>query len=202
MISKKNTPLKCSLTINEESVKYVQKFSYLGSLVTSDGKCTNEIRKRIALLKNIFNLRSAFKNRQPKLKTKIRMLECYVWSVLLFGCDAWTINESMKNRIEAAEIWFLRRMLRISRIDKVSIEEILRKAGVKRSLMKVIRKRQMQVSGACNEIWRNGESDANREDEEKRSRGRQRLKFIIILNIEILNRSDLEMLILTKDRKR
>ena len=51
VISKKNTPPKCSLTINEESIKYVQKFSYLGSLATSDGKCTNEIRKRIAQAK-------------------------------------------------------------------------------------------------------------------------------------------------------
>ena len=53
----------------------------------------------------------------------------------------------MKKRIEAAEMWFLRRMLRISWIDKVSNEEVLRKARVKRNLMKVIRKKQMQFLG-------------------------------------------------------
>ena len=50
-MSKKSIPPMCSLTVNEENVKYIQKFSYLGSLVTSDGKCTNEIRKRIAVAK-------------------------------------------------------------------------------------------------------------------------------------------------------
>ena len=126
------------------------------------------------------------------------MLECYVWSVLLYGCDAWTINESMKKRIEAAEMWFLGRMLRTSWIDKASNEEVLRKAGVKRSLMKVIRKRQMQFLGHAMRSEGMENLMLTGKIEGKRSRGRQRLKFITSLNKEILNRSDLEMLILTE----
>ncbi|XP_063598959.1 uncharacterized protein LOC134775403 [Penaeus indicus] len=92
-------------------------------------------------LQNIIN--KFFKNRQLQVKTKLRLLECYAWSVLIYGCDAWTINENMKKRIEAVEMWFLRRVLRISWTDRVSNEEVLERAGVKRKLMKVIRKRQM-----------------------------------------------------------
>ena len=88
-----------------------------------------------------------FKNRQLKLRTKIWLLECFVWPVLLYGCDAWIINKNMRERIDAVEIWFLRRILRISWVDKVTNEEVLKKAGVKRSLIKVIRKRRMQFLG-------------------------------------------------------
>ena len=51
MILNKRTPPKFSLIINGESVKNVQKFIYLSSLITSDG---NEIMKRITLAKNVF----------------------------------------------------------------------------------------------------------------------------------------------------
>ena len=47
MMPKKRIPPKFSLIINGESVKNVQKFTYLGSLITSDGRCSNEIKKRI-----------------------------------------------------------------------------------------------------------------------------------------------------------
>ena len=109
------------------------------------------------------------------------MLECYAWSVILYECDAWTINESMEKRTEAAEMRFLRRMLRISWIEKVSNEEVLRKAGVERSLMKVIRKRQMQFLGHAmrSEGMKNLMLTGNIEG--KRSKGRQRLKFITSL---------------------
>ena len=54
-------------------------FTYLGSLITSDGRCTKEIRKRIVLAKDSFNkMSTVFKNRQLKLRTKIRLLECFV----------------------------------------------------------------------------------------------------------------------------
>ena len=70
----------------------------------------------------------------------------------------------MKKRTEAAEMWFLRRMLRTSWIDKVNNEEVLRKTGVKRKSHEGHKEKADAVSGACNEIRKNGESDANRED--------------------------------------
>ena len=131
--------------INREEIKNVDQFTYLGSLITSDRRCTKEITKRIILAKDSFNKMSViFKNRQLKLKTKLRLLECFVWPVLLYRCDAWTINKNMRERIDAVEMWFLRRILRISWVDKVRNEKVLKKAGVKRSLMKIIRIRQMQ----------------------------------------------------------
>jgi len=202
VISKKNITPKCSLNIKGEEIKNVEKFTYLGSLITSDGRSVTEIKKRIGMAKEVFNKMSAvFKNRQLKVKTKVRVLECYVWSVLLYGCDAWTVNENMKERLKSVEMWFLRRMLRISWTERVTNEEVLRRAGVKRTLMKVIRKRQMQFLGHVMRCKGLENLVLTGKIEGKRSRGRQRQKFITSLNKDLnMGRSDLELLKLSTDR--
>ena len=75
------------------------------------------------------------------------MLKSYVWSVLLFGCEAWTISKEMRKRLEAAELWFYRRMLRIPWTARRTNQEVLQMAGVTRELMTVIRKSQIDFLG-------------------------------------------------------
>ena len=84
-------------------------------------------------------MNAVFKNGQLQEKSKIRILKCYVWSVLLYRCDAWTISENIKRRVEAVEMWFIRRILKISWIESVSNEKALERARVKRQLLTVIR---------------------------------------------------------------
>ena len=93
-----------------------------------------------------------FKNRQLKVKTKIRELKCYVWSVLFYVCDAWTISESMKERIKSVEMWFLRNIFIISWKNRDNNEELLRRVEIERILMKVISKKTAAVLWTCNEI--------------------------------------------------
>ena len=54
----------------------------------------------------------------------------------MYGCEAWTISKEIENRLKATEMWFLRRMLRISYVDKIRNEEVLDRAGTTRSLVK------------------------------------------------------------------
>ena len=46
----------------------------------------------------------------------------------MYGCEMWTISETMKKQLEAAEMWFLRRMMKISWTKKITNENILRRA--------------------------------------------------------------------------
>ena len=50
----------------------------------------------------------------------MRLLKCYLWSTLLYECESWIISKTMESQLEAAEMWLLRRMLRIAWTDKVS----------------------------------------------------------------------------------
>ena len=80
-------------------------------------------------------------NRNIKMDTKFRIIQTYVWSVLLYGCECWTITNSTRKRLEAAEIWFLRRILKISWTEKKSNQEVLEMTNTERLLIKTIRTR-------------------------------------------------------------
>ncbi|XP_069993113.1 uncharacterized protein [Penaeus vannamei] len=126
MVVSKHTSPPCELKIEQEKIKKVQKFNYLGSMVSDDGRCDTEIRKRIGIAKDTFQkLGTVFKDRRLGSETKVRVLDCYVNSVLLYGSECWTISAQMEKRLEATEMRFFRRMLQISWTDHVTIQEIL-----------------------------------------------------------------------------
>ena len=65
------------------------------------------MKTRIALAKDAFNkLKPIMKDRNISLKTKMRISSTYVWSVMLYGCESWTVNNEITNRLAAAEMWF------------------------------------------------------------------------------------------------
>jgi hypothetical protein len=180
MVMSKETKSKtCQLIINGERVKQVEGFSYLGSMITEDGRCEKEIRRRIGIAKQAFqNMKSILTNNHISKETRLRVLKCYVWSTLLYGCEAWTITKGMERKLEAAEMWFLRRMLKIRWVEKISNIEVLRKMGTTRNLMKSIRKRQLEFFG---HVMRKGGLEniaTTGKIEGKRARGRQRIKYL------------------------
>ena len=81
------------------------------------------------------------------MTTKMRVIKSYVWSVLLYGCECWTITKDIENRLEAAEMWFIRRLRGTSWKEKKSNETVMKEANIERSLIKTFRKIQMQFVG-------------------------------------------------------
>ena len=81
-------------------------------------------------------------------------MKTYIWSVLLYGCECWTISKTMEKRLVALEMWFLRRIFRISWTEKISNKEVLTLAEYEPSLMRAIKKRQLEFFGHINR--RNG----------------------------------------------
>ena len=65
-------------------------------------------------------------------------------STLMYGSECWTISSEMEKKLEAMEMWCYRRMLRLSWTRKVTNEEVLKRVGEGRTLMKRIRKRQLE----------------------------------------------------------
>ena len=85
-----------------------------------------------------------FTNRNSRIYTKINTLKAYIWSTLLRGCECWTLTKDLERRLEAAEMWYIRRIIRISSTEKMSNEKVIEMTGYKRSLLKTIRKRQLR----------------------------------------------------------
>ncbi|KAG1685232.1 L-2-hydroxyglutarate dehydrogenase, mitochondrial [Nymphon striatum] len=181
-ISKKQQPPNCKLTIGEKSIEQKDKFNYLGNFLTADGKSKTAIRTRIAMAKNKFqSMKQILTNRNLSNQLKIRLLKCYIWPVLMYGCETWTITPGLKGNIEAAEMWFLRRMFKISYRDRVSNIRVLERAKTTRELLNCIQKRQLTFLGHS---IRRGKLECLALEgrlEGKRSRGRQRTKFLDIM---------------------
>ena len=84
-----------SWQIDEETVETVADYIFLGSKITVDGDCSHEI-KRCFLLdrKVITKLDSIFKSRDITLSTNVRLVKAMVFSVVMYGCESWTVKKA------------------------------------------------------------------------------------------------------------
>ena len=81
------------------------------------------------------------------MKIRLRVLRFFVWSVLLYGWEAWTLDKTLKRRILAVKIWFGRRTLRLPWTARITNESVIEIAGLKSELKNVERERQLEFLG-------------------------------------------------------
>ena len=84
-----------SWQIDRETMETVTDFIFLGSKITAGGDCSHEI-KRLLLLerKAITNLGSILKSRDITLSTNVRLVKAFVFPVVMYGHESWTIKKS------------------------------------------------------------------------------------------------------------
>lgn len=117
--------------IDNKIIKQVTEFKYLGAIFTNDGRDVKEIKSRIGLAKRAFiNLGQILKNRKMALELRKRIIRCYVWSVLKYAAESWTMNAEIEKRLNAFEMWTYRRLLKIPWTDFVSNKNVLHRCKV------------------------------------------------------------------------
>ena len=79
----------------------VESFKYLGSKLTNDGRCTCEIKSRIAMAKAAFNKKTAFFTNTLDLKLRKKQVKCYNWAVGLHGAETWTLRAVDQKHVES-----------------------------------------------------------------------------------------------------
>ena len=85
-------------------MKTVGDFSFWGSKITADGDCNHEIKRRLFLgRKTMTNLNSILKSRDIILPTKICLVKAMFFSVVMYGCESWTIKKAVCQRTDAFE---------------------------------------------------------------------------------------------------
>ena len=116
-----------SWQIDGETMETVTDFIFLGSRITADGDCSHEITRRLLLgRKAMTNIDRILKSRDITLPTKIRLVKAMVFLVVMYGCESWTIKKAEHQRINAFELWCLRRLLRIPWLTKRSNHSVLK----------------------------------------------------------------------------
>ena len=116
-----------SWEINGETVGTVSDFIFGGSKITADGDCSHEIKRRLLLGRKVMtNLDSTFKSRDITLPAKVRLVKAMVFPVVMYGCESWTVKKAECRRIDAFELWFWRRFLRVPWTGRRSNQSILK----------------------------------------------------------------------------
>ena len=69
------------------------------------------------------DLDSILKSRDITLLTKVHLVKAMVYPVIMYGCDSWTIKKAERQRIDALELWYWRRLLRVS-VDCKEIQPV------------------------------------------------------------------------------
>ena len=96
------------------SVETVTDFILGGSKITADDDWSHEIKSHLFLGRKVMtNIDSILKSRDITLPTKVYLVKAMVFSVVMYGCESWTIKKAGHQRINAFELWCWRRLLRV-----------------------------------------------------------------------------------------
>ena len=102
------------IKISRETIQNVNKFEYLGSLLTWDNNCTEEIKRRISKTTGaLASIKHIISNGKIKVESKIKILTTTVFSVLLYASETWTLKERDKKKLLAFEMRCYRQVLKI-----------------------------------------------------------------------------------------
>ena len=75
-------------------------FIFLGSIITADGDCSHEIKRRLLLGRKVMtNLDSIFKSRDVTLPTKVHLVKAMGFPVVMYGCESWTVKKAEHQKL-------------------------------------------------------------------------------------------------------
>ena len=123
-------------------------FIFGGSKITADGDFSHEIKRRLFLGREVMtNLDSILKSRDITLPTKVHLVKAIVFSVVMYGCESWTVKKAECQRIDAFELWCWRRLWRVPWTARRSNQSILKEISPGCSLEGLMVKLKLQYFG-------------------------------------------------------
>ena len=166
--------------IDGETVQSVADFILGGSIITADGDCSHEIKRRLLLgRKDMTNLDSILESRDITLSTKVHLVKAMVFPVVMYGCENWTIKKAERRRIDAFELWCWGRLLSVLSTAQRSSQSILREISPGCSLEALMLKLKLQYFGHLTQRTDSSEKTLILgKIEGRRRRGQQRMKWL------------------------
>ena len=131
-----------------ETVETVSDFIFLGSKITADGDCTHEIKRHLLLGRKVMiNLDGIFTSRDITLPTSVHLVKAMVFPAVRYGYESWTEKKAECWRIDAFELWYWRRLFRVSWTARRSNQSILKEISPGYSLEGMVLKLKLQYFG-------------------------------------------------------
>ncbi|KAI8487404.1 hypothetical protein Bbelb_348730 [Branchiostoma belcheri] len=142
------TPVPPLITLHGNPLQTVDRFTYLGSVMTSTHSLDEEINVRIGRAAASFGKLSkrVWENQKLTKKTKVLVYNTCVLSTLLYGSEAWTVYSRQEKRLNSFHLRCLRKILNIKWQDKITNELVLQQAG-SLSLFEILRRNRLRWLG-------------------------------------------------------
>ena len=110
--------------IDGETMETVSGFILRGSKITTDSDCSREIKRSLFLgRKAMTNLRGISKSRDITFQTKVYLVKAMVFPVVMHERESWPIKKAEHRRIDAFELWYWRRLLRVLGLQRDQISQ-------------------------------------------------------------------------------
>ena len=120
-----------SWQIDGENMETVSDFIFLGSKIKVDCDCSHDIKRCLLLGRiTVTNLQSVLEGRDVNLSTKVPIVRAMVFPLVTYGCESWTIMKAEHCRIDAFELWYWRRHLRVPGTARRSKQSLIKEINL------------------------------------------------------------------------
>ena len=142
-----------NISIGGTKLLQVEKFVYLGGTITQSGKCTEDIKNRIGkALGAIQSLHSILTAKDIRDVTKRELYKVLILSILMYGSETWTLKKEDENRLITFEMICLRKILGVTRLDKIRNTTIRKTLGLDETILDKIAKKRLRFFGHVNRM--------------------------------------------------
>ena len=174
-------PITTKITVSGKELETVDHFKYLGAIISEVGSKTEILARAAQTAAAMARLKTIWRNRNIPLRTKVRLLHTLIISIMLYACEAWTLNADLQRRIQAVEMRCLRRLLGISYKDHVTNNEVRRRVTQQvrhyEDLLTTVKKRKLRWYGHVTRSEGLAKTILQGTVQGKRRRGRQKKKW-------------------------
>ena len=125
-----------NISINNQEIKQVNDFVYLGCKITENNNHSEDIKRRLVLARQKFSsLKTIWKSRYISIQLKIRLYNALIVTIAIYGSETWTLTQYTTNKIQAFEMQCMRTIANIHWTDRVTNEEVLNMLNTSRDIM-------------------------------------------------------------------
>ena len=184
-----------TIKINDQEIETVNKFTYLGSIISDDGKLDLEINERIRKASYAYKKQAkVWSNSKVSVKTKMKIYNSTVISTLLYGAESWNITDAQSKRVNAFGMRCLRRILKIKWQEHKTNEEVL-KITEQKDILSQIKKRRLNWYGHVKRMdpTRIPQRLLNWNPKGTRTRGKQKQRWLDLVKQDAAEAGFMEM---------
>jgi hypothetical protein len=133
---------RIQIITDQKQIRNVEYFSYLGNLITSDSRCTREIKSTIAMAKAATNKKKTLFTSKLDLNLRKKLMKCYICSTAFYDVQNWTLRKVNQKCLERFEMWSSKRMEKITITDRVRKDAVLHRIKKETNILHTIKRRK------------------------------------------------------------